>query len=332
MRRIAAKDGMPVLEAFDPADAGDQEVRIRMAYSAVSPGTELMHLRNKTPRALLGYSGAGVVESVGSGVRHLRPGQRAAVYGVPTHSDVIVAPKHLTVPVPDSVDLREAAFAGIGAIAIHALRQADLRFGESMVVVGLGMLGQLTAQIGHAAAYVVLATDNNESRCRIAARRLPGSAIGSTEAWLESRLQRDTEGGLGADCVMLCAGGGGDSLLEQSVGWLRDRGRIVIVGVPNPAFDRNALFAKEADIRISRAGGPGRYDPSYEAGGVDYPLGYVRWTEGRNLSAFLRLLEERRIDLKPLITSEWPLGNAAEAYRRCAEAPAEEVGLLFRAD
>lgn len=330
MRRVAVRDGVPIVEDFEPGELGDYEVRIRTEYSAISPGTELMHLRNKAGLVLPGYSGVGIVEAVGCAVEHLQLGQRAAVYGVPTHSEIIIAPKHLTVPVPDSVDPREAAFAGLGTIAIHALRQADAHFGESLLIVGLGILGQLVAQVGYAASSIVLATDKLETRRRAANQCMPSAYVASSDQVLAEQLKKHTERGEGVDCVLLCAGSHNDTLLDQSIGWLRDRGRIVIVGVPNPTFNRNALFSKEVDIRISRAGGPGRYDEIYEQSGVDYPLGYVRWTEGRNLAAYIRLLQERRITVNPMITSEWSLSEIGEAYRRCSESPGDELGVLLK--
>jgi len=330
MRRVVIKDGVAGLEEYEPTELSPTEVRIRTEYSAISPGTELMSLRNKASHVYPGYSGVGIVEAVGSDVDHLRPGQRAAVYGVPTHSEIIVAPKHLAVQVPDHIDPREAAFAGIGTIAIHALRQADLHFGESLLVVGLGILGQIIAQIGYAASTVVLATDKLETRSQIANKCMPHAYVGSSELLLKEQLTKHTQGGHGVDCALICGGGYDDTLLDQSIGWIRDRGRIVIVGVPNTTFNRNALFHKEADIRISRAGGPGRYDEIYEQSGVDYPLGYVRWTEGRNLGAYIRLLQEQRITIHPLVTSTWTLDEIGEAYRRCSEAPGEELGVLLK--
>jgi len=330
MRRVVIKDGVAELEEFELAELSPSDVRIRTEYSAISPGTELMHIRNNVSHVYPGYSGVGIVEAVGSAVDHLRPGQRAAVYGVPTHSEVIVAPKHLTVPVPDNVDPKEAAFAGLGTIAIHALRQADLHFGESLLVVGLGILGQIIAQIGYAASTIVLATDKLETRSRIATKCMPAAYVGSSELLLKEQLMKHTEGGQGVDCALICGGGNDDTLIDQSIGWIRDRGRIVIVGVPNTTFNRNALFYKEADIRISRAGGPGRYDEIYEQNGIDYPLGYVRWTEGRNLAAYIRLLQEQRITINPMITSTWSLDEIGEAYRGCLEAPGDELGVLLK--
>lgn len=329
MKRLIADEGfVRVEEAAEPA-LGEHDVRIRTEYSAISTGTETMHLRNKSKKVPLGYSAVGIVEELGAQAAHVRIGQRVAVYGVPSHADIIFAPKHLTVPVPDEVDAREAAFAGLGAIAIHALRQADLRFGETAVVVGLGILGQLIVDIGHAAAFSMFGLDRVEQRCRRLMDRTSHVFAASTAEELNETLRNRTDG-RGADTVLVCAGSENDTLLDQSIEWLRDRGRIVIVGVPNTTFNRNALFRKEADIRISRAGGPGRYDAAYEKQGFDYPVGYVRWTEGRNTEAFIRLLAERRIAIRSLLSDIYSLEEAPQAYQRSLERPGDQLGMLIR--
>lgn len=332
MKRVIADDGIVRLEEIEAQSPGEHFVQVRTEYSAISTGTEMMHLHKKSKKVPLGYSAVGVIEALGAQVTHVHVGQRVALYGVPSHAEKILAPKFLTVPVPDEVDSREAAFAGLGAIAIHALRQADLRFGETAIVAGLGILGQLVAEIGHAAAMSMLGLDMVEHRCRLLVDRAPHAFAAHTALALESELRRRTEG-RGADAVLVCAGSQTDTLLDQSIAWLRDRGRIVIVGVPNTAFHRNALFAKEADIRISRAGGPGRYDASYEKYGFDYPIGYVRWTEGRNLEAFIRLLAEKRLRLLPLLSDIYSPEQAPEAYQANLEAPNGldgRMGMLIR--
>lgn len=256
-------------------------------------------------------------------------GQRVAIYGVPSHAEYSAVPKNLAVPVPSNVEAEQAAFAGLGAIAIHALRQADLRFGEFTVVAGLGMLGQLIAMIADAAANLVFAIDLLESRCHRLIEVKPACLASTLAEELGEKIQARTQGA-GVDCVLLCAGTKTDSLIDQGIEWLRDRGKIVIVGMPNPTFTRNKLFAKEAEIVISRAGGPGRYDPAYEQEGFDYPLGYVRWTEGRNTAEFIRLLVEKRLDIGPLVSHTFAFQDIAQAYQACMDNPEQAMGILIR--
>lgn len=269
----------------------------------------------------------GIVAAKGAQVRHLEVGQRVACYGVPAHAEYYSVPKLLAVPVPEQTDGREAAFAGLGTIAVQALRQADLRFGETAAVVGLGILGQIVAQIADAASNPVVAMDLNDYRCGMLTQTTGIAACGSADE-LTSAVGALTAN-TGVDSVLLCAGSATDTLIDQGLGWIRDRGKIVIVGVPNTTFSRNAMFRKEAEILISRAGGPGRYDSSYEQFGNDYPIGYVRWTQGRNVAEFIRLLAAGRLRLLPLISHVYPFDQIAEAYDTCLNEPQSTLGVLI---
>jgi 2-desacetyl-2-hydroxyethyl bacteriochlorophyllide A dehydrogenase len=327
MKAAKSVDGRVEFADLPMPDISEQFVLVRTDYSALSTGTELMLLRNKID-VFLGNSATGFVVDKGSEVSHVRIGQRVACYGVPTHAEYIVAPKHLVAPVPDHVDPSEAAFAGVGTIAVHALRQADLRFGESVAVIGLGILGQLIAQLADASACRVFAVDLLEERCRLLRQSGFANVYRSMEQLTEEiRLQTE---GQGVDCVMICAGSKAQKQIDRSLEWVRDRGKIVIVGDTNTEFDRNLLFAKEAQISISRAGGPGRYDRAYEQDGFDYPYGYVRWTEGRNLREYIRMIAERRINVKPLITGDYRFEDIASAYRESQESPQTSLGVLIR--
>ncbi|MFB6362806.1 zinc-binding alcohol dehydrogenase [Paenibacillus elgii] len=328
MRAVKGINGTAqVLELPNP-EALPQFVKVRTDYSVVSVGTELLMIRSNED-ANLGYSASGVVVEVGEGVTHVVPGQRVACYGVPAHREFLLVPKHLVVPVPEGVTQQEAAFVGIGAIAVHALRQAELRFGETIIVVGLGILGQAIAQIAHAACYRVIGLELMEERCRML------EAIGAIACRSQEELQKAIKSDPscnGADAVMLCASSRKNSMVDDAISWLRDRGRVVIVGDTGTEFDRDLLFMKEASIHISRAGGPGRYEETYEQQGVDYPIGYVRWTEGRNMGEFLRLIAEKRIDMQSLITHECELDELPAMYRSCLEKPQESMGIVVRYD
>ncbi|WP_213524974.1 zinc-binding alcohol dehydrogenase [Paenibacillus sp. J31TS4] len=330
MRTIAAKEGSIVTMQMEEPELRSGHVLIRTVYSAISPGTELgMAKRSGEAPVGLGYSAAGIVERVAPDVTALQPGQRVACYGAPyvRHAELLAVPVNLTAPVPDHVSLEEAAFAGLGAIAIHALRIADLRFGETAVVVGLGILGNITAQIASAAACVTLGLDLQAARAEALRASGVSRAYDSADA-LEAGL-REAAGGQGADSVLLCASGKGEALMNQSLDWIRDRGKLVVVGDLTTEFSRGKMFAKEAQVLISRAGGPGRYDASYERNNVDYPLGFVRWTEGRNTREFIRLLAEHKVSVMPLISGIYPVEQAADAYEEYA-GPNAAMGTLFR--
>ncbi|WP_238178082.1 zinc-dependent alcohol dehydrogenase [Paenibacillus contaminans] len=330
MRAVIGRNGAAELTDIPVPGMRAQFVKVKTDYSAVSVGTELMMIRNSgntSQDASLGYSATGIVEEVGEGVTHVVPGQRVACYGVPAHRDYLLLPKHLVAPVPDGVRPEEAAFVGIGAIAIHALRQADLRFGETIIVAGLGILGQMIARIAHAACYRVIGLELMEERCQML------ESIGAIACRNEEELKRAIEADPscnGADAVLLCASNRKHSMIDQGIHWLRDRGRVVIVGDTGTEFDRDLLFMKEASVHISRAGGPGRYEQTYEQEGVDYPIGYVRWTEGRNMNEFLRLLAGKRIDVTPLITNECLLDGLPAMYKNLAEAPQQTMGIVVR--
>lgn len=329
MKAIAAESGrIQIVELAQSAPAPGH-VTIHTEYSAMSPGTELgIMLRSKETPIVLGYSAVGIVSKVGEGVDASLVGRRVACYGAPyvRHAESMNVPTNLTAVVPEHVDPREAAFAGLGAIAIHALRVADLRFGESVVVVGLGILGNLIAQIASSAGYVCVGIDLAQNRVEHMQKR-GGVHVFLDSEELEAALPTLT-GGIGADSVLLCAAGPGEALINRAFDWIRDRGKIVIVGDLTTQFSRGKMFAKEAQVLISRAGGPGRYDAEYERNNRDYPPGFVRWTEGRNVGEYIRLLAEKRIRVAPLITGSYTLEQAADAYA-LHQQPNEALGTLF---
>ncbi|CAG7596167.1 D-arabitol-phosphate dehydrogenase [Paenibacillus solanacearum] len=332
MKALFAYEGNVVVKDDEvPALQGDDMVLIRTAYSTVSPGTEMTAVRRSKQSPLqLGYSAAGVVVQAGANAAaEFPPGRRVACYGGPyvRHAEYLAVHKHLVAAVPDHVTLAEASTAGLGTIAVHAVRQASLQFGETVVVVGLGILGQIIARICQAACLRVVACDLLPAR-RKAMRGTPGIHVceGLEEV---GRIVADLSGGLGADAVLHCASGQQRELLDASFEWIRDRGKVVIVGDLNMEFTRAKMFKKEAQVLISRAGGPGRYDPMYEASGFDYPEGYVRWTEGRNLQEYIRLLAGRHIDIGPLLNHSVTLSEAYAVYGMYKNDPASILGAVI---
>ena len=264
----------------------------------------------------LGYSSAGFVLDTG-GVARFRPGQAVACAGAGSanHAEVVSVPANLVAPVPDGVAPEQAAFATLGAIAMQGVRRAQPTLGERMVVVGLGLLGLLTVQILRGAGCRVVGIEPQEGRRALAlelgaeAALAPGDAADHVKAWTE---------GLGADAALVTASGPSDAIVNDAIGLLRRKGRLVAVGDVGLGLERPPLYAREADVLISTSYGPGRYDPTYEEQGVDYPPEYVRWTEGRNMEAFLHLLATGDVRVEPLAELTLPLERAGEAYAAIA--------------
>ncbi|MCU6707319.1 zinc-binding alcohol dehydrogenase [Paenibacillus sp. J5C_2022] len=330
MKSIATQHGEVIILEKEQPYVKPNCVLVKTRYSMVSPGTEMTAIRRQAEQPHpLGYSAAGIAVEVGEDVPVLKEGQAVACYGAPyvNHSEYLLVPKHLIVPVPEHVELRSAASAGLGAIAIHALRQSELKFGECAVVVGLGIIGQLIARIAHAAALKVVAIDLLESR-RELLQDVEGITICKCIEEVPDAVRQAT-GGIGADAVLHCAAGRQMELFDSSFDWLRDRGTVVIVGDMTVEYTRAKMFGKEARVLISRAGGPGRYDQQYEQDCVDYPVGYVRWTEGRNIGEYIRLLSERRIEVESLLSKQVPLSRAHELYADYANEPQNILGALI---
>lgn len=330
MKTITTQNGKIIITQREKPELLHGHVLIRTEYSAISPGTEMIFVKGASDQlATLGYNAVGIVEQVGEGVKHIQVGQRVACYGAPYvhHAEWLAVPANLVAVVPDHVDPQEAAFAGLGAIAIHALRVADLRFGESAVVVGLGILGNIITQIAQAVAYRTVGLDLRSDR--VAMLQEDGfSHIYHSQTEMEESLV-DAVGPYGADAVLHCASGPGEHLINSSLKWIRDRGKIVIVGDLSVEFSRELMFGKEAQVLISRAGGPGRYDAQYERENRDYPIGHVRWTEGRNVEEYIRLLADGRISIKKLITNIYSIDDAAEAYENY-RTPTETIATVIK--
>ena len=261
----------------------------------------------------LGYSSAGVAIEVGRDVTDVVVGQRVACAGlfVATHSEVVAVPRNLLAPIPDGVPFDQASFVTLGAIAMQGVRLAALELGEQVVVYGLGLVGMVAAQLCAAAGCRVIGVDIDPGKIeKAAAFGIDALAAGPDT---ESAILQMT-GGFGADKALLCAATKSNDPIEAVPGLLRQKGVLVVVGDVGMNVPRRAYYDKEIDIRISRSYGPGRYDPSYEGAGIDYPFAYVRWTENRNMLSFLDLLARRRIDVGPLITHRFAIDEARRAY------------------
>lgn len=330
MKYIGTQNGKISLFEKEAPEVKKNFVLIKTIYSAISPGTEItINGKSKENVIGLGYSAAGKVLAVGEGVEGIDAGDYVATYGAPYtgHAEILSAPKTLCVKIPEGVDLKGAAIAGIGSIAIHALRQADLKFGEICVVVGLGIYGQLISQIAHNSGLVVLPLNRSAGRAKLL-EGVSGIKTYTDEEELEKAIT-EASGGRGADAVLLCAGGDSGYLTNKSLEWVRDKGKSIIVGDIQPIYDRGLMFKKEVELLISRAGGPGRYDRSYELNAVDYPYGLVRWTEGRNIAEFIRLLKEQRISINKYVEGISGINESAQAYEELSKKDSPYLTYLF---
>jgi predicted dehydrogenase/threonine dehydrogenase-like Zn-dependent dehydrogenase len=260
----------------------------------------------------LGYSSSGVIVKVGEGLTGFHVGDRVvcAGGGYAVHAEYAVVPQNLLAHLPDSVDFESGASATLGAIALHGFRLAEPQIGERVVVIGLGLLGLLTAGIARAAGCVVFGVDLSTPRVELA--RSMGIEAVLREGAEEAAAAFSK--GKGFDVVLLCADTSSDDPVELGGTIARDRARVVAVGAVGMTIPRRLYYAKELTFLVSRSYGPGRYDPLYEEAGHDYPVGYVRWTEGRNLTAYVNLLAEGKLNVTPLITHRFPIERATEAY------------------
>jgi predicted dehydrogenase len=347
MRQVARrlKDG--ALEVVDVADPGvvPGHVLVEVAASVISAGTEratlaaaeknllakararpeqarqvIDRVRRDGARATvdfvrqrldelgpLGYSAAGRVVEVGEQVTGLAPGDRVAIAGggLANHAELDVVPHLLCARIPDGVADEDAAFATLGAIAMHGFRRADVAVGSTVVVIGLGLVGQLAARIALAAGCTVRGVDLDAALLELA----ESAGVG---AW--ARPDAVPELDSTADAVLICASTSDDDPIKLAAQVAKDRAPVVVVGDVRMNVPRGPFFDKELDLRLSRSYGPGRYDSAYELHGRDYPEGYVRWTERRNLEAFLELVAAQRLDPSPLVTHRFQIGDAQRAY------------------
>ena len=275
----------------------------------------------------LGYSSAGVV--IESACDEFRAGDRVACAGAgyASHAEIIYVPKNLVVKIPDGVDFDEAAFTTLGSIATQGVRQADVRVGENVVVIGLGLVGLLTVQILKAAGCNVIGLDIDEERFDLA-RELGCDATYKSD-WDSLQSVENFTNGIGADAVIITAATQSNEPVELAINLARKKGTVVIVGLVGMDIPRSPFYEKELDIRISCSYGPGRYDQSYEEKGIDYPVGYVRWTENRNMQAFINLVAAKKINVKKMITHKFPINKATEAYDLILNNKEKFIGVLL---
>ncbi len=288
-----------------------KQVLEKMAREGILPTLQATFNRLDSPMPL-GYSSSGVITALGPGMDGFHIGQRVACAGggYAVHAEYNVVPRNLLTPLPDNVDFESAAFTTLAAIALHGFRLAEPQLGENVAVIGLGLLGLLTIQLASAAGCRVWGTDTNPERVALA-EQFGAAACSRHEAEDSARAFTANRG---FDSVIICADTASNDPVTLAGAIARDRAKVVATGAVGLTFPRKIYYEKELSFINSRSYGPGRYDPNYEENGRDYPIGYVRWTEGRNFEAIVGLLASGKLSAQPLITHRFPLEQAAAAY------------------
>ena len=277
----------------------------------------------------LGYSSAGVVIDVGPGVQGFAVGDRVACAGsgYAGHAEVVSIPANLCVKIPEGVDFESAAFVALGGIALEAVRMARVSLGETVVVIGLGLLGQIAVQLLNAAGCHVIGMDIHPRKAEMALQH--GAEAVATDYSVLSALCRQRTGHQGADAVIILAATPSNEPLERAAELCRERGRIVAAGLVGLQIPRKPFYDKELELVVSRAWGPGLYDPHYTEKGLDYPLAYARWTARRNMEEFLAQLAKGAVRVDHLITHRFPFDRAPEAYELILEGKEPYIGVLL---
>ncbi|MBZ5663356.1 MAG: bi-domain-containing oxidoreductase [Acidobacteriia bacterium] len=296
-----------------------RDVIAKMQRDGLASTVQTVRSRLDQPQSV-GYSSAGVVVAVGDGVADINVGDRVACAGAgfAVHAEFACVPRMLVAKIPDSeqaaaqVSFEEAAFGTVGAICLHGIRTAEVALGDTVAVIGLGLLGQITVQLLKAAGCRVFGMDLLQQRADLAT--LSGAEATCTGAREFRDLCFQQTGGAGVDSVLITAETPSSEPVNLAAELARDRAIVVAVGTVGMELQRKLYYEKELDFRISRSYGPGRYDAAYEQKGRDYPIGHVRWTETRNLEAFLQFIAEGKLDLPSLTTHRFPMDQGTKAY------------------
>jgi len=364
------KDGyMQLLEVPFPA-LGKGQIMVRNHYSVISAGTEGKTVKDarlsyigkaksrqeevrkvvdaakthgvmKTYKMVmnklespspLGYSCAGEVIEVADDIKHIKVGDFVACGGITAnHSEVVVVPKNLCKKINQPTIVKGAAFATVGAIAMQGVRQAELSLGERCVVIGLGLVGQLTVQLLQASGVKVIGLDIDNNQIELARKNGLKHAYNTSGVGIENIIENETSG-FGADAVIITAGTSSLEPINFAGAIARKKGKVIIVGAVPTGFNRKNYYQKELDLRMSSSYGPGRNDNDYEQKGQDYPIGYVRWTENRNMQAFVELVELGQIKIDELITHQFAFENAKSAYQLIMDRTEPLCGMILEYD
>ncbi|MCB2185308.1 MAG: bi-domain-containing oxidoreductase [Deltaproteobacteria bacterium] len=350
VRRVIDRKGKVVVIELPAPQIGENQVLVENRYSLISTGTEMSTL-TKTPVEMvkqtlsdpwmrhvvqqtvfstglsqtfsrvwlemimpreIGYSGAGRVLAVGDEIEGIKVGDYVA-HAATGHGEVVAPTANHVVPLTQEVDLRHAAFVTVGGIVIQSLRRADVKFGEVVAVYGLGLLGQLCVMIARAAGCRVVGLDINDARLKLASQVGAELTLNAAKDDVNRRIM-DFTGKHGVDATIICASSKSDEIINKSMEITRRQGRVVLVGYVGLDIHPKNFLYKEIDLRYSRAYGPGSYHMGYAKGRLDYPFGYVRWTEQRNLAEFIRLVADKAINVEPLIGRTYKVAEAQKAF------------------
>ena len=280
----------------------------------------------------LGYSTSGEVIAIGEGVTQYKIGDRVACGGgTAFHADVVAVPENLCCKIPLGVELEEASFATIASIAIQGIRQSELNTGENCAIIGMGLIGQLTAKILDASNILPIGIDISEKQVMKSKNAGIKNVYHREQAGLYDKIM-DLTNGYGVDSVIITAGTSSLDPIEFAGEISRKKGKVVIVGAVPTGFSRKNYYQKELDLRMSSSYGPGRYDANYEEKGIDYPIAYVRFTEQRNMLTYLNMLADKKIDIKPLITHKFKFEDSSSAYSMIVNKSTEFTGIVIDYD
>ena len=366
VRRVIDKKGKVSLIEYPVPEYNDDQILVQNFYSLISTGTELSTL-SKTPIELvkqtisdpwmrnavkqtvfsagliqtanrvwlemikpreIGYSGSGRVLAVGKNIEGIQVGDHVA-YASTGHAEVVAPYKNHIVSVSKGIPLRHTAFVTVGGIAMQALRRGEIQFGEIIVVYGLGLVGQLCAMIAKSAGCVVIGIDINNERNEIAKKNGIDYVLNPNDVDIQRKIS-DLTNKQGVDATFMCASSKSSDIVNSSMEITRKQGRVVIVGYVGLSIHPKNFLLKEIDLRYSRAYGPGSYHNAYEKGRIDYPYGYVRWTERRNLEEVIRLIAEERLNLESLIGGVFSLEETQEAFDNLAKRKMSGIAALIR--
>lgn len=366
---FSTKQGIILNNIPDPTVTKGQ-IKIKVAYSCISAGTEMMTVNAEHKSALqkvmqdpihaisvvvgngikktlsnveasneklgaMGYSVAGIVTEVGADITDFKPGDlvSAGGAGIASHAEYVTVPKNLVVKIPEGLSLSIASMGTVGSIALHGVRRTSLSLNEYGVVVGVGLMGLLAVQMLKASGVKVACTDINSDRLALAKELGADKVINSME---EDPVQAvlNWTNGYGADAVLFTAATHADEPLSQSFKMTRKKGKVVLLGVSGMNINREDIYKKEIDFCISTSYGPGRYDDNYEGKGVDYPYAYVRWTENRNIYSFLELVRDGKINIDKMHPVIYPFEKASEAFQGIKTDPGHHIVTIleYKAD
>jgi predicted dehydrogenase/threonine dehydrogenase-like Zn-dependent dehydrogenase len=367
MRQLFLENGLIAIKNVAEPLLDDNLVLVQVHYSCISPGTEnatitqaqqnplTTNIPQKIAKALvsfathglegtkalirerlsgpvynLGYSCSGQVIAVGKNIKNVRAGDLVACAGAgyANHADIICVPENLVVKISDEKHLASASVTTLGAIALQGVRRAQLQLGESVCVIGLGLLGQLTVQLAKLSGCTVYGIDLMKDRCDMALELGADQVYNSTEQNFLDEIRSATQRH-GVDCTIITAASTSNAIIQQAMELTRKKGKVVLVGDVGLNIERSPLYQKEIDFLISCSYGPGRYDVSYEQYGIDYPYPFVRWTENRNMQTFVELLEHKKITIEKIISECMTVEEADIGYKKLQEKKALGIILDF---